>query len=167
MAIPPPIIPVPELIRADRTSGALHVHAIPNAAIPSSIKTTAHTCELIAFKPLTRSIASPVSRCTLEMPPTGGNTSRSEDGTARRRNLGVLQRSSTCSLCPCFLLSLKKIAPINASREMCTLRQEVPRWSRLRCRNATEQYWRHLGSRQYLHCLGLRADELSPDCPSP
>lgn len=53
-------MPVPLDIKAERTSAGWHTQAIPNAAIPSNIKTTAHTCELIAFKPLTRPIASPV-----------------------------------------------------------------------------------------------------------
>jgi hypothetical protein len=59
MAIPPPIIPVPELIRAARTSAGLQRHAIPNVAIPIRIKTTAHTCELIAFKLSTNPMTTP------------------------------------------------------------------------------------------------------------
>jgi hypothetical protein len=57
---------VPELINAARTSEGLQTHAIPNVSIPNRIKTTAHTCELMEFKPLTKLIGAPVSFCCTE-----------------------------------------------------------------------------------------------------
>jgi hypothetical protein len=104
MAIPPPIIPVPELIRADRTSAGLHTHAIPNVAIPIRIKTTAHTCELIAFKLSTNPMAAPGCLCASK--PLEFRTSKS---TQYGPPASALQRVTSTLLCVLLCASLSMV----------------------------------------------------------
>lgn len=109
MAIPPPIIPVPELIRAARTSAGPQKHAIPNVAIPIRIKTTAHTCELIAFKLSTNPIAPP--GCLRDSKHFEFRPSKSTQQYPPRARLCAFTSCLVCMLLGALLSIVSEMAP--------------------------------------------------------
>ena len=164
MAIPPPIIPVPELIRAARTSAGLQRHAIPNVAIPIRIKTTAHTCELIAFKLSTNPMTTP--GCLRDSQHLEFATSTSTQHQPFANALECFTSTLLCVLLGAALSIAQRWRCINASREMYTPRLAAPHWTSPHCRNAIRSYSPRLHTHSYSGCPGMPADGSILDCLS-